>query len=189
MRNDIINYIEKEIRSRCESENNFFGEGIYYHIKAVAENAAYLADKYDADMETVVIAAWLHDIASITDYSLYEEHHIHGAEMAEEILNGFDYDKDKIKLVKKCILNHRGSKPAEKQSTEEVCVADADAVSHFDSVPSLFYLAYVKRGLNIGEGAEFVRNKLERSYKKLSERGKSVYYDKYKAAMEIIDVK
>lgn len=165
MRNDIINYLEKEIKLRCESENNFFGEGIFYHIKAVVENAAYLADKYGADKEIAVIAAWLHDIASITDYSLYEEHHIHGAEMAEEILNGFDYDKDKIQLVKKCILNHRGSKPAEKQSAEEVCIADADAISHFDSVPSLFYLAYVKRGLGIREGIDFVKNKLDGAIK------------------------
>lgn len=186
MRNDIINYLEKEIRSRCESENNFFGEGIFYHIKAVAENAAYLADKYGADKEIAVIAAWLHDIASITDYSLYEEHHIHGAEMAEEILNGFDYDKDKIQLVKKCILNHRGSKPAEKQSAEEVSIADADAISHFDSVPSLFYLAYVKRGLGIREGIDFVKNKLERSYKKLSHSGKEIFAEKYKAAMAVI---
>lgn len=186
MRNDIINYLEKEIKLRCESENNFFGEGIFYHIKAVVENAAYLADKYGADKEIAVIAAWLHDIASITDYSLYEEHHIHGAEMAEEILNGFDYDKDKIQLVKKCILNHRGSKPAEKQSAEEVCIADADAISHFDSVPSLFYLAYVKRGLGIREGIDFVKNKLERSYKKLSHSGKEIFAEKYKAAMSII---
>lgn len=186
MRNDIINYLEKEIKSRCESKNNFFGEGIFYHIKAVAENAAYLSGQYGADKEIAVIAAWLHDIASITDYSLYEEHHIHGAEMAEEILNRFDYDKDKLLLVKKCILNHRGSKPSEKQSAEEICIADADSVSHFDSVPSLFYLAYVKRGLGIREGVDFVKNKLERSYNKLSERGKTVYYGKYKAAMEFI---
>ncbi|MDE5860107.1 MAG: HD domain-containing protein [Oscillospiraceae bacterium] len=186
MRSDIINYLEKEIKSRCESKNNFFGEGIFYHIKAVAENAAYLADKYGADMEIVVIAAWLHDIASITDYSLYEDHHIHGAEMAEEILNGFEYDKDKIKAVKKCILNHRGSKPAEKQSAEEMCVADADAVSHFDSVPSLFYLAYVKRGLGIHDGIDFVKSKLERSYEKLSEQSKAVYENKYKDVIKII---
>lgn len=186
MRDDIINYLEKEIKSRCESENNFFGEGIFYHIKSVAENAVYLAEQYGADEEVVVIAAWLHDIASITDYSLYEEHHVHGAEMAEEILNRFDYDKDKIQLVKKCILNHRGSKPAEKQNAEEVCIADADAISHFDSVPSLFYLAYVKRGLGIQEGMDFVKNKLERSYGKLSDSGKNIFSEKYKAAMAVI---
>ena len=157
--------------------------GCYYHICAVVENTVFLAGKYGADVEAVTIAAWLHDIASVTDYSLYDEHHIHGARMAEEILCGFGYDK--TELVKRCILNHRGSKPSEKRSIEEICVADADAVSHFDSVPSLFYLAYVKRKLSIADGIEFVRGKLERSFNKLSEQSKALYSDKYDAVMKI----
>lgn len=186
MRADIIGYLEKEVRSRCESERNFFGMGCYYHILAVVGNAAFLAERYGADIEVVTIAAWLHDIASVTDYSLYEEHHVHGAEMAEEILNGFDYDSDKIQLVKKCILNHRGSVPAEKRSIEEICVADADAISHFDSIPSLFYLAYVRMELDIEDGMRFVRDKLVRSYKKLSDKSREIYADKYGEVMKII---
>lgn len=184
MRNDIIEYLQSEVRRRCESESNFFGMGCYYHIRAVVENAVFLAEKYGADVEAVTIAAWLHDIASITDYSLYDEHHIHGARIAGEILGGFGYDK--TGLVKRCILNHRGSKPTEKQSVEEICVADADAISHFDSVPSLFYLAYVKRGLDIAEGIEFVRGKLERSFNKLSERSKALYSEKYNEVMKAV---
>lgn len=184
MRVDITEFLEQEVKRRCESENNFFGMGCYYHIRAVVENAAFLSKKYGADTEAVIIAAWLHDIASVTDYSLYEEHHVHGARIAEEILLGFDYDK--IELVKKCILNHRGSRFSEKMSAEETCVADADAVSHFDAVPSLFYLAYTKRGLNIGDGIRFVRDKLERSYNKLSEEGKRLYSDKYVSVMKVI---
>lgn len=38
--------------------------------------------------------------------------------------------------------------------------------------PSLFYLAYVNRGLSMEEGMKFVKNKLCRSYSKLSERSK-----------------
>lgn len=184
MRNDIIEYLQSEVKRRCESESNFFGMGCYYHICAVVENAVFLAEKYGADVEAVTIAAWLHDIASVTDYSLYDEHHIHGARMAEEILGGFDYDK--IELVKLCVLNHRGSKPTEKRGIEEMCVADADAISHFDSVPSLFYLAYVKRRLSIAEGIEFVRGKLERSFNKLSEQSKALYSDKYNEVMKVI---
>lgn len=184
MRSDIIGFLQNEIRVRCEKETNFFGMGCYYHIRAVAVNAAFLAEKYSADIEVVTIAAWLHDIASITDYSLYDEHHIHGARIAEEILGGFDYDK--IEQVKKCILNHRGSKPNEKRSLEEICVADADAISHFDSVPSLFYLAYVKRGMDITGGVEFVRSKLERSFNKLSKESKRLYANKYSEVMRVI---
>lgn len=184
MRDDIIKFLQTEVKSRCEKESNFFGIGCYYHICAVVKNAVFLAEKYGGDVEAVTIAAWLHDIASVTDYSLYEEHHIHGAKIAEKILRNFEYDK--IELVKKCILNHRGSRPNEKITIEEMCIADADAISHFDSVPSLFYLAYVKRGLNIGEGTEFVRRKLEQSFGKLSEDSKRLYFDRYSEVMRII---
>lgn len=64
----------------------------------------------------MTISAWLHDIASVTDYNFYEEHHIHGARIAGDMLRNLDYPKEKIELVQKCILNHRGSKLIEKSS-------------------------------------------------------------------------
>lgn len=187
MRNDIIEYLKKEIKNRAESENNKFGYGAFYHIRAVAQNAKFLAEKYNADVETCVISGWLHDIASITDYSLYEEHHIHGARIAEEILKKFEYEDEKIELVKLCILNHRGSINNERLSKEEQIIADADAISHFDSIPSLLYLAYKERNMNIEEGIEFVRNKLKRSYNKLSEESKEIYKKKYENAMSLLN--
>ena len=100
----------------------------------------------------MIIAAWLHDIASITDYAMYEEHHKYGVDIAKEILNELNYDKEKTALVQKGILNHRGSVKLGRTSIEELCVADADAISHFDSVPSLLYLAYVERKMDIEQG-------------------------------------
>lgn len=91
MRDDIIAYLEQEIKTRCESPHNFFGMGCYYHIKAVVKNAELLCDQYGADKEVVIIASWLHDIASISNYEWYGEHHIYGAKMAGDILEGFNY--------------------------------------------------------------------------------------------------
>jgi uncharacterized protein len=145
-----------------------------------------LAKQFGADEEVVTIAAWLHDVASITDYNLYEEHHIHGAEMAKEILEKFDYDKEKIARVQSCVLNHRGSIAGERLSLEEICVADADAISHFDNIPSLLYLAYVKRNLGIDEGKEFVKAKLIRSYEKLSAESKNFYREKFEQVMKVL---
>ena len=186
MREDIINFIEKEVETRAKSKNNFFGIGAFYHIKAVVNNAIILAKEYNADLEVVTIAAWLHDIASITKYEYYEEHHIYGAQIAKQILEKFNYENEKIELVQKCILNHRGSKLAKKHTLEELCVADADAISHFDNVPSLFYLAYVTRGLDENKGKEFVKSKLQRSYNKLSEQSKELYKQKYDSTMMVI---
>lgn len=186
MREDILENLQHEIYDRCQKQTNKFGMGCYYHIIAVVKNAEILAEKYGANKEIVMIAAWLHDIASITDCSLYELHHIHGAEMAHLILKEYGYDDKKISLVQKCIRNHRGSISSEKTSLEEICVADADAISHFDSVPSLLYLAYVQKSMGIEEGKTFVKDKLTRSFQKLSAESKQYYQDKFEKVMEVL---
>lgn len=183
---EMIDNIKAEIKRRCESPNNFFGIGSYEHIESVAKNAVELAKLHKADVEVCEIAGWLHDIASITDYSLYEKHHIYGAEMAEEILKSYNYPADKIELIKLCILNHRGSALKEKTTREEICVADADAISHYDTVPSLLYLAFVQRKLNIADGVKFVKDKLERSYNKMSQESQEYYKDKRAIVLSIL---
>lgn len=186
MRDDILEHLQHELYDRCQKPTNQFGIGCYYHISAVVNHAEILAEKYGADKEVVMIAAWLHDIASITDYSLYELHHIHGAEMAYQILKEYGYDDKKTSLVQKCIRNHRGSVSLEKLSLEELCVADADAISHFDSVPSLLYLAYVQKCMGMEEGRAFVKDKLTRSFQKLSAESKRHYQDKFEKVMEVL---
>ena len=186
MRQDIISFLEQDIKQRCDSPNNFFGKNSYYHIEAVVKNATFLAREYGADAEVVIIAAWLHDIASITNYDLYKEHHIHGARMAKEILDEIGYPVEKTELVQKCVLNHRGSVLKDKSSIEEICVADGDAISHFDNLPSLLYLAYVIRKYSVEEGVQFVSNKLMRSYNKLSDRSKALYKEKYNEVMRVL---
>ena len=99
MRSDILDYLREELRRRCERPSNQFGMGVYEHIEAVVKNGAFLAERYGADKEIVMIAAWLHDIASVTDHSLYPDHHLHGAEMARDILSQWDYEPEKIALV------------------------------------------------------------------------------------------
>lgn len=186
MREDIIMYLQQEVLRRCELPSNFFGMGCFYHIQAVVKNAGLLAKQYHANQEVVLIAAWLHDIASVTDYEMYEEHHLYSAEIAKELLTEWNYDLDKMELVCQCIRNHRGSVQKERITAEELCVADADAISHFDNVPSLLYLAYVKRNMDIESGREFVKNKLDRSFAKLSVGSKEIYRDKYEQVMHVL---
>lgn len=186
MEKEIINKIKAEIRKRCDGPDNFFGLGSYEHIESVAKHAVELAKYYNADVEVCEIAGWLHDIASITDYSLYKEHHIHGANIAEEILNSYNYPKDKIESVKLCILNHRGSIEKDKTTREQKCIADADAISHYDNLPALFHLAFVQRKLNIDDGIKFVKNKLDRSYNKMSNESRDYYKNKRELILSIL---
>ena len=74
----------------------------------------------------------------------------------------------------------------EPNSIEELCVADADAISHFDSVPSLLYLVYAERKMSYEDGKRYVKEKLERSFGKLSDQSKEYYKNKYQQVMEIL---
>ena len=178
--------IYEEIKRRCEQSSNKYGIGAWeHHIKIVYELAKKHAKEYDADIEIVAIAALLHDVASITDVAFTEEHHIIGANIAEELLLKENYPKEKIEMIKKCILNHRGSRLANKTTPEEICIADADAMAHFYSIPSLFSLVYKEKGLSIDEGANFVFEKLNRSYNKMSSKGKLLVKNQYDSLKNI----
>lgn len=162
---------------------NAYGIGAWdHHIELVYKIATDICDEYGADYEIVALSALLHDIASVTNKEFTENHHIIGAKIAEELLRNYELDFNKIELIKKCILNHRGSVLKEKNTPEEVCVADSDAMAHFYSVPSLLRMVYVEKGLSIDDGANFVLEKLIRSYNKLSDKGKQIITPQYEAA-------
>ncbi len=182
----IIKEIETLVEAACKEPTNHFGYGTWtYHITLVVRYSKIMAKKIGADGEIVEIASLLHDYASIKDYSLYEDHHSHGAKLAEEVLMKYNYPKNKIEQVKECILTHRGSKPLQKLTKESLCVADADSMAHFDSIPSLFYLAFFSHKMSIDEASIWLMNKLEKSWTKLSPEAREIIKDKYKASKEL----
>jgi uncharacterized protein len=171
----------------CKSKNNIFGYGIWsHHIKPMIPLGQKLAEEYGADKEIVTIAILLHDLVSIEDKKNCKEHHIIGAERAEKILEKYNYPKEKIEHIKLCILNHRSSVHNNKNSIEEICVADADAIIHLLEIASLFYAAYKEMGKSIEEGQNWIREKLEKDYKKLSDRSKNKYKDEFDHAIQLL---
>lgn len=181
--NTIIKEIYDEVKNRCMLPSNVYGIGAWnHHIELVYKIAIEICDDYGADYNIVTLSALLHDIASITNKDYPEEHHIIGAQIAEDLLKKYNLPKEQIEHIKKCILNHRGSRVMDKITKEEVCIADADAMAHFYSVPSLLRMVYVEKNMSIDEGAAFVSQKLERSYNKLSEKGKQIVLPQYEAS-------
>jgi len=179
--------IYNEVKNRCELPTNAYGIGAWdHHIKIVYKLAKKYANEYGASIEIVALAALLHDIASVTDVSYTEEHHIIGAQIAEELLLKENYPEEKIELIKKCILNHRGSRLVEKHTPEEICIADSDAMAHFYSIPSLLSMVYREKNLSIDEGSKFVMDKLDRSYNKMSDKGKVLVRKQYASAKDIL---
>lgn len=177
----IIEKVQEHVKEQCQKDTNIFTMEAYdSHFVSVVKYAKELATKRKADIEITELSAWLHDIGSIMGDS--ENHHITGANYAEKLLKSFNYPQDKIDKIKHCIISHRGSKNIARESVEAECLADADALSHFDDVHGLFRLALISKKLDTTTAKQFVYAKLERSWNKLSDEAKQIIRPKYEAA-------
>lgn len=176
-------YLLQQIKEYKENSNDnydFWNE----HIKYVYKESIKLAKEYNADIEIVSLGALLHDIALINKVGDRKDHHINGEIIAKEILERLDYDKDKLNRVLKCIYNHRSSKNAE--SIEEICVADADILAHFDNIPMLFNSAYVRNNISLNEIRTWMKDCFEKDYNDLSDRTKETFKEQYQKICKIV---
>lgn len=177
--------VEEQSIEFDKTQNCKIGQTWNYHLLPVIKNACFLAEKYGADKDVVEVAAIFHDYASLLNFANRENHHILGAELAEGILLQDNFSQDFIDRVKLCIKNHRASVLREKFSIEEVCVADADAMSHLDNFVELIcWRAYL--GEDIKKCNDFVKTKIMKSYAKMSKETQEFMKDKYESIMRIL---
>lgn len=181
---EIIEQVKKEM---IQISNDKMKETKYddwnNHIKLVYENGHKLALERNADVEIVDLATILHDVARVMSFGPIEKHNEYGAKVAEKILKKYNLPEEKIEHVKKCIYNH-GANP--KSTVEEEIVADADVLAHFDNLSMLYYISMIKRKLDFEEAKDFVKNKLEFDFNKLSTYGKEHFKDRYDKIMQIL---
>ena len=179
----VKNYVLERIQEyKINSDDNydFWNE----HIKYVYEESIKLAKEYNANVEIVSLGALLHDIALINKIGDRKDHHINGEIIAKELLEKMNYDTSKMNRVLKCIYNHRSSKNAE--SIEEICVADADILAHFDNIPMLFNSAFVRNKVNLNDVKEWIKDMFEKDYNDLSDKTKEMFREKYELILKII---
>lgn len=163
---NIVEEIRKFVKEECLNPSNNYGSEVYFrHFEPTAKWAEKLADELGGDKEAVLIAAWLHDIGSILDGR--KNHHLTGPKIAEEKLRELNYPQEKIELVKKCILNHRGSLNNKRETLEEQIIAEADVISNFDNIAGIFVTALVYENKTEAEAEKEVLEKLERKWKQL----------------------
>ena len=182
----ITEEIRKFVEGECRKPTSKYGfEPYETHFVPMTRYSLMLAEKLNADKEVVEIAAWLHDIGSI----IYgrENHHITGARIAEEKLIEMSYNREKIELVKRCILNHRGSVSGKRESKEEQIIADADGMDMFDRIEGLFMAAFVYEKLGQVKAREEVRKKMINSYNKLSDYAREIIRPKFEAARLLLN--
>lgn len=83
----------------------------------------------DVDLEILIPAALLHDIARVEesqDKTGEIDHAILGSVIAEDILRDLEYEEDKIEKIKHCIIAHRFRTGNEPNSIEAKILFDSD---------------------------------------------------------------
>lgn len=94
-------------------------------------NLCLLLAKYerDVDLEILIPAALLHDIARVEesqDKTGEIDHAVLGSSVAENILRKLEYEEEQIKEIKHCILTHRFRTGNEPKTIEAKILFDAD---------------------------------------------------------------
>ncbi len=184
---NIVDEIEKEVKNYIKEYKNISDDHYDFwneHIKYVYEESINLAKKYNADEEIVKLGALLHDIALIRKIGDKKTHHINGKIIAEEILSKYSYPVEKMNRVLGCVYNHRSSKNG--TTLEELCVADADILAHFDNIPMLFNSAYNRCNINLNEVRNWMKECFEKDYHDLSEKTKESFKDRYNQICKIV---
>ena len=153
------------------------------HIQYVYKYVVMLSKDKNVDREVLELAALLHDI-SMTDMALdRSRHNEYGAEIAEQLLRENNYPEEKTQLVKRCILNHSKRRQQYRSTEEEQILVDADGLSHFDVVKTLYSLPSKVMGLSEEDSVRFVQDKMTGDYNELSDDLKYLVKDKYDRIM------
>ena len=97
------------------------------HVLRVVEWAKVMGEREGADMEVLLAAAYLHDVAremERKDPNL--DHALEGAKIAEKVLKELRMDEEKIRRVKRAIEEHRYKRGMRPSSKESAILQDAD---------------------------------------------------------------
>lgn len=178
----------REVKRASFAKDNFFTSTVWaYHILPVVKHSLALSKKLVADVEVVEMAAFFHDYSCLLDKKYYEKHHLHSAQMAKEFLLKTGFPKEKIALVGKAIISHRGSVKSNRKSVEEKILASADAMAHISEPADMFYLAFGVHRFKTREGSVWLKEKIKRSWEKIIPEGKGIVESEYKMLSRVLD--
>jgi uncharacterized protein len=112
------------------------GSHDWEHTRRVVDLTKTIGALEGADMEVAVTAALLHDIGRCHQDSAGGAicHARKGADLAQSILESFDFSDDQKKNIIHCIAAHRFRKPPEPETLEARVVFDADKLDAIGAI-------------------------------------------------------
>lgn len=127
--NEILRIVRKKLT--CSAHNLDHVMRVYNLCLIIAK------DDENVDLEVLVPAALLHDIArveEIEDKTGETDHAVLGSVLAGDILKAMGYDEEKIEKIKHCISAHRYRTGNEPNTIEAKILFDADKLDAIGAV-------------------------------------------------------
>ena len=176
------------VRSECFRDSNPFGPAFFdQHLETVVRYGRELAVRLGADPQVVELAGYLHDLSAVRDLASVPTHHLDGARIARELLSAHDWPLAVADAVCRCIESHSAPVAKGQGTIEEVCVSNADVMSHIARPAYWFFYLYRVRGMQYGDGLSWLRTRVERLWSGLTEEARAIVATEWAAAVRILE--
>lgn len=143
------------------------------HVERVRDTALNIGRKENADLLIVEVSALLHDTGRKKEEENPDKfnHAEISAEIAEEILKRYEFDKEKINRVKHCVISHRfrgnGSEP---KTIEAMVLFDADKLDCIGAIGIARAYAWAgSKGIKLYSNKDYLGTGYEKEHSPLTE--------------------
>ncbi len=179
--------VREYVLDECNSSRNAFGPAFFeQHLSIVVAYAKKLGEALGADLETVELAGWLHDIAAVQDVAALPRHPALSAEIARKMLSEKGYPAERTERVATCIALHSAPIQTGNGRPEEVCVSNADAMSQIVRPAYWLYFAFQVRQLGFAEGRDWLRQRVENNWAALIPPARVIIEKEYRQVTEFL---
>ncbi len=180
--------IRELVRAECLKDSNRFGAAFFdQHILVVARYARQLAEKLGADPLAVELAGYLHDLSAVRDMATLASHHLESARIARGILGEHGCAEGLIDRVARAIETHsQPVKPGE-GSAEQVCLSNADVLSHIARPIYWCHYLYGVRGFSYEQGLTWLRGRIQDAWKNLTPEARELVEVERAAAAAMLE--
>lgn len=176
------------IEEKCLAPENYFQPAFYEkHLLIVENYALQLADICLADKEVVQVAALIHDIAAITDFSKLDNHALDGAEMAKTLLANYPLTSEQKKKVYHCIECHSQPIQFGADIPEAVCISNADAMSQIAEPFYWMYYIFSVRKFGFAAGYNWYKQRIASHWKSIIPPAREIINEKYLRTLQLFD--
>jgi uncharacterized protein len=131
------------------------------HIDRVTALCERIGREEHADMDILIPAALLHDIARPLEKQHGIPHHEEGARMAASYLSSIGYDKSKIPAIVSAIRTHRFKSAERPETLEAQILSDADKLDALGAVGiARTFMRAGEHGTSMADGVRHFHDKL-----------------------------